>query len=302
MVPPVESVVSIYEMNNAAASSWSWSVLHRPQIMAAGRYPVVEKSRGFLRRCAEHVALHHHEYEGALHIGSERFDLQPGDLTLTPANVESLFDLPGDGHHLCIHFQHCELEACEEAHLLNLPLHLRPGLSRTMLGQRMLWITDLYRRAEHADPARKALALAAASAGLQELILTMALLAVGQPGEEPVSAKVEAAVQTLVELIEARLRETLNVPDLADQAQLSQNYLARAFRARYGITVPHYVLRRRIELARHLLTTSRLSIKQVAGEVGLPDIQHFNKQFRRLTGVSPTAFRENPSHRPRTDA
>lgn len=289
-------------MNNAAASSWSWSVLHRPEIMAAGRYPVVEKSRGFLRRSTGHIALHHHDYEGALHIGSERFELQPGDLTLTPANVESLFDLPGDGYHLCIHFQHQELTVCEEAHVLNLPLHLRPGLARAMVGQRMLWITDLYRRAEHANPTRKALALAAASAGLQELILTMALFAVGHPEDESMSAKVEAAVQTLVELIEARLRETLNVPDLADQAQLSQNYLARAFRARYGMTVPHYVLRRRIELARHLLTTSRLSIKQVAAEVGLPDIQHFNKQFRRLAGVSPTVYRENPVHRPRADA
>ena len=270
--------------------------------MAAGRYPVVEKSRGFLRRAGEHVAIHHHDYQGTVHIGAERFDLQPGDLTLTPANAESLFDLPDGGFHLCIHFRHRELDDCEAAHVLNLPLHLRPGLSCSMFAERMVWITDLYRRAEHADPARKAVALAAASAGLQELILTLALLALGEPEDEPRSAKVEAAVQTLVELIETRLRESLSIPDLADRAQLSQNYLARAFRARYGMTVPHYVLRRRIELARHLLTTSRLPIKQVAAEVGLPDIQHFNKQFRRLTGASPTAYRETPVFRTRTDA
>ena len=284
-----------------AVSSWSWSVLHRPEIVAAGRYPVLEKSCGFLRRSAEHVALHHHDYEGALHIGTDRFDLQPGDLTLTPANMESLYDLPSDGYHLCIHFRHVETGNCEAEHILNLPLHLRAGSRADLLGQRMLWITDLYRRAEHADPTRKSLALAAASAGLQELILTLALFAVGEPADEPASAKVEAAVQTLVGLIEARLRESLSIPDLADQAQLSQNYLARAFRARYGMTVPHYVLRRRIELARHLLTTSRMSIKQVAAEVGLPDIQHFNKQFRRLAGVSPSAYRAEPSRRARLD-
>ena len=270
--------------------------------MAAGRYPVTEKSRGFLRRSADHVALHHHDYEGALHIGGERFELRPGDFTLTPAHTDSLFDLPDEGFHLCIHFRHLDVADCEAAHVLNLPLHLRPGSSRDMFGERMAWITELYRRAEHTDPARRALALAAASAGLQELLLTLALLAVSTPEDEPMSPKVELAVQTLVTLIEARLRDNLSVPDLADQAQLSQNYLARAFRSRYGMTVPHYVLRRRIELARHLLTTSRLSIKQVAAEVGLPDIQHFNKQFRRLTGISPTAYRNASAPRSRTDA
>ena len=289
-------------MNNAVPHAWSWSLLHRPEITAAGRFPVTEKSRGFLRRAADHVTLHHHDYEGALHIGDERFEVRRGDLTLTPANTESLFDLNADGFHLCIHFRHCDIAETEAAHVLNLPLHLRPGSSREMFGERMAWITDLYRRAEHADPARKALALAAASAGLQELLLTLALLAVSTPEDEPMSPKVELAVQTLVTLIEARLRDNLSVPDLADRAQLSQNYLARAFRARYGMTVPHYVLRRRIELARHLLTTSRLSIKQVAAEVGLPDIQHFNKQFRRLAGVSPTAYRAAALPRPRTDA
>ncbi len=253
---------------------------------------MLEKCRGFVRHPIEHVALHHHGYEGAMHIGNERFEVQSGDLTLTPARTGSLYDLPGDGFHLCIHFRHVDTPTVGEAHALNLPLHIRPGLASELIGQRMAWITDLYRRAQHAEPRRRALALAAASAGLQELILTLSLLDVGLQEDEPMSAKVEMAVQTLVSLIEARLRESLSVPDLASEAQLSQNYLARAFRARYGLTVPNYMLRRRIELAQHLLTTSRLAIKQVAAEVGLADIQHFNKQFRRLVGVSPSGFRE----------
>ena len=278
-------------MKSALRSSWSWSVLHRPEIIAAGRYPVVEKSRGFRRHPAAHVALHHHGYEGALHIGEECYELQPGDLTLTPANTASLYDLPDNGFHLCIHFRHVEAATGETVHALSLPLHFRPGMGSETLAGRMAWITDLFRRAEHAAPGRRTLALAAASAGLQELILTLSLLDPGSEEEEAMSPKVEMAVQTLVGLIEARLRENLSVPDLASEAHLSQSYLARAFRVRYGLTVPNYLLRRRIELARHLLTTSRLSIKQVAAEVGLADIQHFNKQFRRLTGVSPSAYR-----------
>ena len=128
---------------------------------------------------------------------------------------------------------------------------------------------------------------------MQELLLTLALL---EPEEqtpaEPTSSRVEKAMLTLLELIDLRLKEVLAIPELAEASGLSQNYLARAFRRRYGMPVPHFILLRRVELARHLLTTSELTVKQVAHEVGLPDVQHFNKQFRRLAGMSPSAYRQ----------
>ena len=96
----------------------------------------------------------------------------------------------------------------------------------------------------------------------------------------------------LVEIVENRLREPLSVPDLAEEAGLSQNYLAQAFRQRYGLTMANFILRRRIELACYLLTASRATVTHIAHEAGLPDVQHFNKQFRRLVGVSPSAYRE----------
>ena len=68
-------------------------------------------------------------------------------------------------------------------------------------------------------------------------------------------------LQTLIEAVEARLMEPLAVPELAEMASLSQNYLARVFRLRYGMTIPHFILLRRIELARHLLATSKVTIK-----------------------------------------
>ncbi len=275
-----------------------WSVVHRPEIISAGHYPVNGKSRGHVCRSAETIALHHHGYEGALHIGDERFEYRSGDLTLTPANVDSLHDIPGEGTHLCIHFRHVDTAGCEEDHLLRLPLHLRLGGGSDPIRQRILWITDLFRRAAHDDPRKRALALAAASAGLQEIILTLALL---EPAEELAdlsSVKVLTAVQTFVELVDARLKHSLSVPELSEEVRLSQNYLARAFRHRYGMTMPHFILVRRVELACHLLVTTRASVTHIAAEVGLPDVQHFNKQFRKITGLSPSAYREAKAYKP----
>ena len=267
-----------------------WSAAHRPEIVTAGRYPMTEDCHGLVYGGARTVALHQHDYEGRVHIGEEPYELRAGDLTLTPAGVESRYHLQRRGYHLCIHFSFT-LATAEEVRALHLPCHLRLGASSNPIRQRIWWITDLYRRAAHSDLHKRALALAAASAGLQELLLTLALSDPHEQLTDTVSTRLENALQTLIEAVEARLQEPLAVPALAEMAALSQNYLARVFRLRYGMTIPHFILLRRIELARHLLSTSKATVKQIAQEVGLPDVQHFNKQFRRLVGSSPTAFR-----------
>lgn len=284
-------------MEPSAIATLAWSTLHRPEVVRAGRYPMLEESRGFIYRSPT-VALHQHDYEGHMHIGETRYELRPGDLTLTPAEVDSHYHLPRNGYHLCIHFRHIADAPPELPHALKLPLHLRLGSGSNSIRQRIWWITDLHRRAGHTDARKRALALAAASAGLQELMLSLALL---EPEELPVEAtstRVEKAMLRLIELIETRLKDVLAIPALAEESGLSQNYLARVFRRRYGMAMPHFILLRRIELARHLLTTSEATVKQVAHEVGLPDVQHFNKQFRRVAGVSPSAYRKSaPSAR-----
>jgi len=58
-----------------------------------------------------------------------------------------------------------------------------------------------------------------------------------------------------------------------------------------GVTVQQYIANRRMELARHLLNTSQMSIKEIGAEIGWADPQHFNKQFHRLAGLSPSAAR-----------
>jgi AraC family transcriptional regulator len=280
-------------MERSSAVSLPWSASCRPEVAQAGRYPLLEKNCGYVYRSPT-IALHQHGYEGRVRIGAVEFELRPGDVTLTPAQVDSVYDLPRNGYHLCLHFrlpQARQPPLADGVPILQLPLHIRLGTGSNSIRQRIWWITDLHRRAEHADARKRALAAAAASAGLQELILTLALAEPAEHPAAPVSSRVETALVRAVERIESRLKLPLPVPALAEHTGLSQNYLARAFRHRYGMTIPRFILLRRIELARHLLATSKAAIKQVAYEVGLPDVQHFNKQFRRLAGVSPSAYR-----------
>jgi len=109
-------------------------------------------------------------------------------------------------------------------------------------------------------------------------------------GGDPARA-VPDYVAATVSLVESRLAEPLTVPEIAAAVGVSPGHLTRVFSARTGETVVGYLRRRRVEHARHLLTSSTMSISAVAASVGIPDLQAFNKTCRAVTGSSPRGLR-----------
>ena len=107
----------------------------------------------------------------------------------------------------------------------------------------------------------------------------------------PAALHGEQAVHRAADILNTRFNGELSVPDLADEVAMTQNYLARRFKRRFGMTIPRYLLTVRMQHAQLLLSTTNLPIGRIAHRVGMPDRQHFNKQFRRSAGASPSAFR-----------
>ena len=58
-----------------------------------------------------------------------------------------------------------------------------------------------------------------------------------------------------------------------------------------GLTYSQYVIRARVDLAKHLLQTSKAPISEIALMCGLSDQPHLNRLFRRLVGVPPSTWR-----------
>jgi AraC family transcriptional regulator len=74
--------------------------------------------------------------------------------------------------------------------------------------------------------------------------------------------------------------------------RLSPHHFSRVFKRVTGLSPHQYVLSQRIQLARQLLTETKLSIAEVAHDVGFYDQSHFTYHFKRLVGVTPNAIRE----------
>lgn len=100
------------------------------------------------------------------------------------------------------------------------------------------------------------------------------------------------AVEETVARIETGLHGHLDVDELAAAAGISRSYLTRLFRRSFGSSCASYIIARRMERARWLLAATDRSIKSVAAEVGMADLQAFNKAVRRAFGRSPRALRE----------
>lgn len=107
----------------------------------------------------------------------------------------------------------------------------------------------------------------------------------------------DARVRLVMEHVAQHLHEPLALDELADVAGLSASRLGHRFREVVGVSPMHYVEQLRIERAKQLLTTTSLSVKEVARQVGYQTQFYFSLRFKRRTGRSPKAFRASPGGR-----
>ncbi len=93
--------------------------------------------------------------------------------------------------------------------------------------------------------------------------------------------------------IEEHLAEPISLAALAQLVGLSASYFCRAFSQSFGMPPQRYQLSRRIERARTLLTNHFASVTDVGLTVGYNDASAFCTAFRRVTGLTPSAYRRN---------
>ncbi len=98
-------------------------------------------------------------------------------------------------------------------------------------------------------------------------------------------------VSRACQYLHAHFREPVSLAEVARAAGGSVSNLCAFFRKATGRTVIDYVNELRVDHAgRHLRETDR-PILEIALESGYPTLSHFNRQFKKLTGVSPRQYR-----------
>ncbi|HBQ63993.1 MAG TPA: hypothetical protein DD727_03535 [Clostridiales bacterium] len=84
------------------------------------------------------------------------------------------------------------------------------------------------------------------------------------------------------------------IQDLANGFLCSKDHFIRIFRRYKGITPNDFIIHARIEAAKNHLRLSNLTVEEIAYLTGYKTPSFFCRQFRKLTGVSPSQYRAKP--------
>ena len=83
----------------------------------------------------------------------------------------------------------------------------------------------------------------------------------------------------------------LDLERISNEACLSRFHFLRLFRRAFNTTPHQYLIHRRIERAKELLSSSRLTVTDVCMEVGFESLGSFSSLFHKHVGHPPVAYR-----------
>ena len=91
--------------------------------------------------------------------------------------------------------------------------------------------------------------------------------------------------------VDSRIGEKISVAQIASAFQKNPSYLNSCFKNQTGECVTDYIARRKVEEAKKLLSMPKTPMADVWVSLGYCDQSHFNKSFKKLTGMTPTQYR-----------
>ena len=261
-----------------APLSWPIALGEPPEVDAIGRglHGIEHLEERYLLQC---WSIHFYGDEGYLVLDGHRLTIEPGYVGVIAPGVRQEHHFQGRAEHLYAHFRPTASADRSDPFIA----------AMRDLGDdfgRMFQRFDDLRRTASARPQR-------AAAGLWDILWELSERTLEEADRRE---RRHSAVSHACRAVETRLAEPLHARDVALTAGVSTSRLNSLFRAHFDETVTEHVRRKRVERARHLLLHSDLSIKQVACEVGLSNLQRFNKVIRRTYGLSPRGLRaEGPA-------
>jgi len=101
-----------------------------------------------------------------------------------------------------------------------------------------------------------------------------------------------AIIERACYYIQLNRGEPLSIEKIADHAYVSPSHLTKLFRTELKTTVKKYVLDQRMEAARLMLTSTEISIQEIARFTGYMQPPQFNKVFKQIHHVTPKEFRQ----------
>lgn len=104
---------------------------------------------------------------------------------------------------------------------------------------------------------------------------------------------IEQVKNVIHDMLEAdQLPKIKNSEYISEKLNYDYTYLANLFSQVTGTTIEHYIISQRIEQVKELLVYDELSLSQIAHQLNYSSVAHLSNQFKKVTGLTPTFFKQ----------
>lgn len=106
---------------------------------------------------------------------------------------------------------------------------------------------------------------------------------------------IERVKRAIIELVHQKGEQELQVNTseyIADKVGMDYGHISSLFSSSEGITVEKYLILQRVERAKELMVYDELSLKEIAYTLGYSSVAHFSSQFKKITGLTPSHFKQ----------
>ena len=86
------------------------------------------------------------------------------------------------------------------------------------------------------------------------------------------------------------IEDKITLETITKKFAINRNKLNSIFIKQSSMTCLDYLLNLRIDLAKILLTRTELPVNEISARVGYPDSNYFAKNFKNITGVTPSQY------------
>lgn len=99
-------------------------------------------------------------------------------------------------------------------------------------------------------------------------------------------------VKAVKEYIIKNLHYDINMKDISEKVELSENYISTVFKKETGETISYFIQKNRIREAESLLKYSEYSIIEIANYLGFSSQSYFSRIFQKIVYISPGQYRK----------
>jgi two-component system response regulator YesN len=99
-------------------------------------------------------------------------------------------------------------------------------------------------------------------------------------------------IYKIISYIHEHIAEPISLKQLSKEFFLNPTYISQLFKSETGMNYHDYVMRLRVASAKKMLSTSDMSITQIACRTGFQNYRNLSQVFKRFENISPSKYKE----------